>query len=145
MTKTEWLLGYSETQQAHWQPMNEGFQRFIRFPMKAHCHGANGRGRDGRTHPSPPAAGGASVHTVTQAARLSPGSLNQTVSLYLELNLKTPNCFTDGLLHCTQAQGYLEVPIEQFQFNLMSQSEIIRSSERTKNNIFNIYLGVIGI
>lgn len=69
--------------------MNEGFQGFIRFPMKAHCHGANGRGRDGRTQPPPPAAGGALVHTVTQAARLSPSSLNQTVFLHLDLNLNS--------------------------------------------------------
>lgn len=74
MTEPERLLGYSETQQNHWQTMNEGFQGFIRFSMKAHCHGANGKGRDGRTLPPQPAAGGASVHTVTQAARLSPSS-----------------------------------------------------------------------
>lgn len=93
MTKTERLLGDSQTQRAHWQPMNGGFLGFICSLMKAHCHGANGRGRDGHTHPPPPAAGGASLHTVTQTTRLSPGSLNQTVFLYLELNLQTPKLF----------------------------------------------------
>lgn len=52
------------------------FEGLFACPMKAQCHGANGRGRDGRTHSPRPAVGGA---LVTQAAHLSNGSLNQTV------------------------------------------------------------------
>lgn len=45
------------------------------------------------THSPPPAAGGASVHMVTQAAHLSSGSLNQTVFFLFGKKSKDPKLF----------------------------------------------------